>query len=245
LTVKKKILLISLTLAGTVLVVLAIAGIHSALTPKAPTPPPADTPAVQELSPDTAEMLAAATQALAAVQPPQLIGQATDANGQIIPYAEIPLMSNGQFFEQKVDDGLTVYGVQAYTLNKNGLLKVQIAWGLQTPDAFVYALQPDQPFTLEEARADAELHLTRGRLFAIAIAGIGCADFKQLDWQACTRAEPGYSALFSLGESYQKGRQRANLLLIGHIATQSTLNNWISVGWPVVFPFVNDLIELP
>ncbi len=252
---KKKILRnllsIPLILACAGLVVLAIAGIHSALTPKAPAPPPADTPAVQELSPESAETLAAATQALAGVQPPEAIGQANDASGQRVPYAEIPLLSTGQFFEQQVDDHggkehrLTVYGVNAFTLNKSGLLKVQIAWGLQTPDGFIYALHPDQPFTLKDARSDAELRLPRGRLFGISIAGSGCADFARLDWQACASTEPGYAALFKLGESYQRSRQRANLLLIGQIAAQSTLDGWISVGWPVVFPFVNDLIVLP
>lgn len=242
---KKKILLILTILAGALLVVLVIAGVNSALTPKAPTPPPADTPAVQELSPESAETLAEATRILAGVQPPQPIGQATDASGQNVPYAEISLLSIGQFFEQAVNDQLTVYGVQAFTLNKSGLLKLQIAWGLQTPDGFIYALRPGEQVSLEDARTDAEIRLQRGRLFAIAIAGAGCADFKRLDWQACTRTEPSYAALFSLGESYQKKYQRTNLLLIGRIATQSTLDNWISIGWPVVFPFVNDLIELP
>ncbi len=242
---KKKILLIPILFIAAVLVVLAIAGISGALTPKAPTPPPTDTPAVQEISPESAETLAAATQALAAVQPPQLIGQANNAAGEIVPYAEIPLLSTGRFFEQKVDDRLTVYGVQAFTLNQSGLLKVNIAWGLQTPDGFIYALRPDQPVSLEEARTDAEIRLPRGRLFAIAIAGSGCADFKQLDWQACILTEPGYAALFKQGESYQNNRQRTNLLLIGRIATQTTLDGWVSAGWPVVFPFVNDLVDLP
>jgi len=243
--VKKKILTILIILTGAALVVLAIALVTSALTPKAPAPPPADTPAVQEISPDTAEMLAVATKALAAVHPPQPIGQANTAAGESVPYSEIPLLSTGQFFEQQVGADLTVYGVQAFSLNKSGLLKIRIAWGLQTPDGFVYALRPDQSIPLQDARSDAEIRLRRGRLFAIALAGEGCADFKQLDWQACTRTEPGYAALFNLGESYQKDYQRANLLLIGQIATQSSLEGWISTGWPVVFPFVNDLIELP
>ncbi len=242
---KKKILLISLILAGALLIVLSIAGANYILTPKPPTPPPADTPSVQELSPESAETLAIATQTLAGLQPPQAIGQASTASGEIVPYTEIPLLSTGHFFEQALDDEHIAYGVEAYTLNKSGLLKVQIVWGIQASDGFVYALKPDEQISLEDARTDAEIRLVRGRLFAIAIAGTGCADFARLDWQACTRMEPGYAALFSLGERFQKNRQRANLLLISRIATQSSLEGWLSTGWPVVFPFVNDLIVLP
>ena len=242
---KNKFLLIILILAGAALVVLAIASINYLLTPKAPAPPPADTPSVQELSPESAETLAIATQILAGVQPPQAIDQASTASGEIVPYTEIPLLSTGQFFEQALDDEHTAYGVEAYTLNKSGLLKVQIVWGIRTPDGFVYALKPAEQVSLEEARTDAETRLVRGRLFAIAIAGTGCADFARLDWQACTQMEPGYAALFNLGERFQKNHSRANLLLISRIATQSSLNGWLSTGWPVVFPFVNDLIELP
>lgn len=120
-------------------------------------------------------------------------------------------LSTGSFFKQALDDEHTAYGIEAYTLNKSGLLKVQIVWGIQSSDGFVYALQPDQAITLEEAKTDAEIRLVRGRLFAIAIARTGCADFARLDWQACTRMKPGYAPLFSLGERFQKKHSRADL----------------------------------